>query len=125
MLSVECMKITKDKMIEWLALAVGFTVIYFVICIVASLLFGWGRDQSIVSLIVESVLFGMLMGALNLRYMRKDKKKGQRIIRCPFSCRYAQFLISHFGSIVVGQTIVSIFIVKRLALMSACFTLRE
>ena len=57
------MKITKDKMIEWLALAVGFTVIYFVICIVASLLFGWGRDQSIVSLIVESVLFGMLMGA--------------------------------------------------------------
>ena len=76
MLSVECMKITKDKMIEWLALAVGFTVIYFVICIVASLLFGWGRDQSIVSLIVESVLFGMLMGALNLRYMRKDKKRG-------------------------------------------------
>ena len=75
MLSVECMKITKDKMIEWLALAVGFTVIYFVICIVASLLFGWGRDQSIVSLIVESVLFGMLMGALNLRYMRKDKNK--------------------------------------------------
>lgn len=75
MLSVECMKITKDKMIEWLALAVGFTVIYFVICIVASLLFGWGRDQSIVSLIVESVLFGMLMGALDLRYMRKDKKK--------------------------------------------------
>ena len=75
MLSVECMKITKDKMIEWLALAVGFTVIYFVICIVASLLFGWGRDQSIVSLIVESVLFVMLMGALNLRYMRKDKKK--------------------------------------------------
>lgn len=75
MLSVECMKITKDKMIEWLALAVGFTVIYFVICIVASLLFGWGRDQSIVSLVVESVLFGMLMGALNLRYMRKDKKK--------------------------------------------------
>ena len=75
MLSVECMKITKDKMIEWLALAVGFTVIYFVICIVASLLFGWGRDQSIVSLIVESVLFGMLMGALTLRYMRKDKKK--------------------------------------------------
>ena len=75
MLSVECMKITKDKMIEWLALAVGFTVIYFVICIVASLLFGWGRDQSIVSPIVESVLFGMLMGALNLRYMRKDKKK--------------------------------------------------
>lgn len=75
MLSVECMKITKGKMIEWLALAVGFTVIYFVICIVASLLFGWGRDQSIVSLIVESVLFGMLMGALNLRYMRKDKKK--------------------------------------------------
>lgn len=75
MLSVECMKITKDKMIEWLALAVGFTVIYFVICIVASLLFGWGRDQSIVSLIVESVLFGMLMGALNLRYMRKDKEK--------------------------------------------------
>lgn len=73
MLSVECMKITKDKMIEWLALAVGFTVIYFVICIVASLLFGWGRDQSIVSLIVESVLFGMLMGALNLRYMRKGK----------------------------------------------------
>ena len=73
--SVECMKITKDKMIEWLALAVGFTVIYFVICIVASLLFGWGRDQSIVSLIVESVLFGMLMGALILRYMRKDKKK--------------------------------------------------
>lgn len=69
------MKITKDKMIEWLALAVGFTVIYFVIYIVASLLFGWGRDQSIVSLIVESVLFGMLMGALNLRYMRKDKKK--------------------------------------------------
>ena len=69
------MKITKDKMIEWLALAVGFTVIYFVICIVASLRFGWGRDQSIVSLIVESVLFGMLMGALNLRYMRKDKKK--------------------------------------------------
>lgn len=69
------MKITKDKMIEWLALAVGFTVIYFVICIVTSLLFGWGRDQSIVSLIVESVLFGMLMGALNLRYMRKDKKK--------------------------------------------------
>ena len=69
------MKITKDKMIEWLALAVGFTVIYFVICIGASLLFGWGRDQSIVSLIVESVLFGMLMGALNLRYMRKDKKK--------------------------------------------------
>ena len=75
MLSVECMKITKDKMIEWLALAVGFTVIYFVICIVASLLFVWGRDQSIVSLIVESVLFGMLMGALNLRYMRKDKNK--------------------------------------------------
>lgn len=75
MLSVECMKITKDKMIEWLALAVGFTVIYFVICIVASLLFGWGRDQSIVSLVVESVLFGMLMGALNLRYMRKNKKK--------------------------------------------------
>lgn len=69
------MKITKDKMIEWLALAVGFTVIYFVIFIVASLLFGWGRDQSIVSLVVESVLFGMLMGALNLRYMRKDKKK--------------------------------------------------
>lgn len=75
MLNVMCMKITKDKMIEWLALAVGFTVIYFVICIVASLLFGWGRDQSIVSLVVESVLFGMLMGALNLRYMRKDKKK--------------------------------------------------
>ena len=72
MLSVECMKITKDKMIEWLALAVGFTVIYVVICIVASLLFGWVRDQSIVSLIVESVLFGMLMGALNLRYMCKD-----------------------------------------------------
>lgn len=78
------MKITKDKMIEWLALAVGFTVIYFVICIVASLLFGWGRDQSIVSLIVESVLFGMLMGALNLRYMRKRQEKGQRIKRCPF-----------------------------------------
>ena len=75
MLNVKCMKITKDKIMEWLALAVGFTVIYFVICIVASLLFGWGRDQSIVSLIVESVLFGMLMGALNLRYMRKDKKK--------------------------------------------------
>lgn len=73
MLSVECMKITKDKMIEWLALAVGFTVIYFVICIVASLLFGWGRDQTLGSLALESVLFGMLMGVLNLRYMRKGK----------------------------------------------------
>ena len=27
------MKITKDKIMEWLALSVGFTVIYFVICI--------------------------------------------------------------------------------------------
>ena len=58
---------------EWLALAVGFTVIYFVICIVASLLSGWGRDQTLGSLALESVLFGMIMGALNLRYMRKGK----------------------------------------------------
>lgn len=43
-MNVKCMKITKDKIMEWLALSVGFTVIYFVICIVASLLFGWGRD---------------------------------------------------------------------------------
>ena len=60
-------------MIEWLALAVGFTVIYFVICIVASLLFGWGRDQALGSLALESVLFGMLMGVVNMRYMRKGK----------------------------------------------------
>ena len=73
MLSVECMKITKDKIMEWLALSVGFTVIYFVICIVASLLFGWGRDQALGSLALESVLFGMLMGVLNMRYMRKGK----------------------------------------------------
>ena len=52
---------------EWLALSVGFTVIYFVICIVASLLFGWGRDQTLGSLALESVLFGMLMGVLNMR----------------------------------------------------------
>ena len=52
---------------EWLALSVGFTVIYFVICIVASLLFGWGRDQALGSLALESVLFGMLMGVLNMR----------------------------------------------------------
>ena len=58
---------------EWLALSVGFTVIYFVICNVASLLFGWGRGQALGSLAIESVLFGMLMGALNLWYMRKGK----------------------------------------------------
>ena len=69
------MKITKDKIIEWLALAVGFTVIYFVLCIVASLLFGWGRDQGIISLVVESVLFGMFMGLFYMRYMRKGDKK--------------------------------------------------
>lgn len=69
------MKINKDKIIEWLATSVGYTVIYFVICIAARLLFGWGRDQSIISLVVESVLFGMLMGLFGMRYMRKGDRK--------------------------------------------------
>ena len=58
---------------EGLWLSVGVTVSYCGICIVASLLFGWGRDQALGSLALESVLFRRLMGALNLRYMRKGK----------------------------------------------------